>query len=394
MAMRDNLVSWWKLDEASGSRADAHGTNTLTDNNTVASATGKQSNAGDFEAGNSEYLSITDASQSGLDFSGDMTVQAWVKFESLPSTNAMAIISKMTGAPSGRAYFFGYDNGWHSGANRLLFFAYESSSLYTRGYYSWTPTTGVWYHLVAVYSSASQGSVTFYIDGTAQTTTHDNQTGGTIQNSSQPFRIGADDDGGVGRYFDGLIDEVAVWGRALSSGEVTTLYNGGSGVTYESTGGATIVNPTTQEATFTIPAYTAKNGSVLSPSAQVGTFGVPAYTVSLPKVVSVSAQVATFSIPPYSVVLAGTVVGVGVQPLTFSIPTFQVKTYALIMPNGQTLTFTLPAHTLITEANVILTPTTLTLTFVTPTLGKIGGVWQKRGRSTNAVWVKSTRNSN
>jgi hypothetical protein len=43
-----NLISWWSLDEASGSRADKHGANTLTDNNTVLSAAGKKSNAGNF----------------------------------------------------------------------------------------------------------------------------------------------------------------------------------------------------------------------------------------------------------------------------------------------------------------------------------------------------------
>src|SRR4029077_17083863 len=36
-----NLVSYWKLDEASGNAIDSHGTNHLTDVNTVASAAGK-----------------------------------------------------------------------------------------------------------------------------------------------------------------------------------------------------------------------------------------------------------------------------------------------------------------------------------------------------------------
>jgi len=39
-ALTTSLVSWWDLDEASGARADSHGVNTLTDNNTVTSATG------------------------------------------------------------------------------------------------------------------------------------------------------------------------------------------------------------------------------------------------------------------------------------------------------------------------------------------------------------------
>ena len=154
------------------------------------------------------------------------------------------------------------------------------------------------------------------------------------------------------------------------------------------------VTPSAQVDTFSIPAPTYKHGSTLTPSAQVGTFSVPAYTVSLPKVVSVTAQVATFSIPAYSVILADIVVAPSVQSLTFSIPAYQVKTYVLLTPNGQTLTFSIPASTIVTEANIVLTPNTLTLTFVTPTLAKVGAVWVKRGRSTNATWVRSTRNSN
>lgn len=40
-AQKVGLVSWWSLTENSGTRADSHGSNTLTDNNTVTSADGK-----------------------------------------------------------------------------------------------------------------------------------------------------------------------------------------------------------------------------------------------------------------------------------------------------------------------------------------------------------------
>src|SRR4051794_40520428 len=60
-----NLVSYWKLDEASTgvapvTRNDSHGTNHLTDNNTVTSAAGKLGNAAQFTAANSESLSRID----------------------------------------------------------------------------------------------------------------------------------------------------------------------------------------------------------------------------------------------------------------------------------------------------------------------------------------------
>jgi len=81
MALTDNLISFWGLEETSGTRVDAHGTNNLTDNNTVTSATGKVGTAGQFTNANSEYLSITDnASLSTGDI--DFSAQAWVYFDS------------------------------------------------------------------------------------------------------------------------------------------------------------------------------------------------------------------------------------------------------------------------------------------------------------------------
>ena len=55
-----NLVSYWKLDEASGNALDAHGTNTLTDSNTVTSAAGKIGDSRHFTRTVPEYFTIAD----------------------------------------------------------------------------------------------------------------------------------------------------------------------------------------------------------------------------------------------------------------------------------------------------------------------------------------------
>src|SRR5262252_1520277 len=73
-----NLISYWKLDEVSGSRVDTKGTNTLTDNNTVTSTTGIINNAASFAAASSEYLSLaSNATVQTGDI--DFTITAWVK---------------------------------------------------------------------------------------------------------------------------------------------------------------------------------------------------------------------------------------------------------------------------------------------------------------------------
>ena len=59
MALIDSLGGYWKMDEASGDALDSHGSNNLTDNDTVAASTdGKINGARDFEKGFSEYLKL------------------------------------------------------------------------------------------------------------------------------------------------------------------------------------------------------------------------------------------------------------------------------------------------------------------------------------------------
>jgi hypothetical protein len=56
----NGLVSYWKLDEASGTRVDAVGTNHLTPTNAPIGALGKIGNACDFEADSTQFLSHPD----------------------------------------------------------------------------------------------------------------------------------------------------------------------------------------------------------------------------------------------------------------------------------------------------------------------------------------------
>lgn len=94
MSLLTNLESYWKLDEASGNATDAHGTNTLTNNNSVGSGTGKLNGCRTFARASSQRLSIADNSSIGLG-DVDFTFTAWVKFDSL--TGEQAWIGKWSG---------------------------------------------------------------------------------------------------------------------------------------------------------------------------------------------------------------------------------------------------------------------------------------------------------
>jgi hypothetical protein len=245
MALTDNLVSYWTLDESSDgsgaiTRNDSHGTNHLTDNNTTASAAGIISNGADFELSNSERLSIADASQTGLDLSGDFSFSFWLSLEQLPSTAASVFrfFDKQVGGTT-RSYTILSNNNVSNGievevygdgttSNRRI--GTSPVNTFSAG------DVGVFRHIVCTFT-LSGGTVRIYKDAVSQTITTNNAGSvASIFNSANAFAIGGRSDGAAGNFVDGIIDEVGVWNRVLTSDEVTELYNGGAGLAYPFTG--------------------------------------------------------------------------------------------------------------------------------------------------------------
>ncbi len=228
MALTTNLLSYWKLDESSGNAADSVGSNTLTNNNSTAYATGKINNGADLEASSSNYFSI--ASSASLRIKGDMSFSFWVKLESLPSSgNSFWIIDKKSETGEDYSVYAVYLKN-NAGAYELTYRSTNGSSASLQDdFVSWTPSTATWYHVSVTRTNA--GSIIFYVNGSQQGTTQTGYNGTLSDDSDLAFYIGryksAD-----GRYFDGIVDEVGVWNRELTGAEVTSLYNGGTGIQY------------------------------------------------------------------------------------------------------------------------------------------------------------------
>lgn len=73
-----NIEGLFQLEEASGNRIDqSANTNTLTDNNTVTSGTGKIGTGASFAEATSEYLSIASGSLTGLN-NTTFSISAWI----------------------------------------------------------------------------------------------------------------------------------------------------------------------------------------------------------------------------------------------------------------------------------------------------------------------------
>lgn len=206
MALTDGLLAYLKLDEASGTRHDAHGAYDFAEAGTVGAGAGKIGSAADFAASNSDYLSNADLND---DLGATFSLSMWIYYRALPGFSALYDGAARTPAMFIAAPTLGYDSGGY------LDFSVPWSS-------------GEWQHLAVVQSG---GGRTYYRNG-VQTA-----VGAGAAASAGTLVLGANVSGG-GSPWDGLIDEFGAWSRALGESEILALYNGGAGLAYPlATGG-------------------------------------------------------------------------------------------------------------------------------------------------------------
>ena len=225
-ALHISLISYWKLDEVSGTRADsviATG-NTLTDNNTVTSNPGKISLAGQFTGANSESLSIADNASLSM-LSTDFTLAAWVY---LDTTGARTIIAKWDSLGLNAEYLLEYSVVVGSRLSFTIQKANNSGSVTVTASAFGALSTATWYLLIAWYDSVAQTINLQINDGTIFGIAN---TAG-VRDGTSPFALGAIFGVTPSAFWNGRIDETGVWKRVLTVAERTALYNAGAGYTW------------------------------------------------------------------------------------------------------------------------------------------------------------------
>lgn len=173
----------------------------------------------DLELSSTQYASIADGSQTGLDIASDFTFETWIKLEQLSSTAGanFQMIAKYDSAGDQRAYHFHL----RSDTNKMqIFFDSVGDGVagnITNAISDTAITTiGSWVH-IAVVVDISGPTVTFYKNTVADTTTYEQQNATTLKNSSAAFEIGARDGATT---FDGKLNNVRVWSDIRTSGEI------------------------------------------------------------------------------------------------------------------------------------------------------------------------------
>ncbi len=167
-----------------------------------------------------------EGSNAGMRFNGSST-KVDVPFNTALNTASFTVEcwARVTGGSSYRAAVTSRDDGPQRG---FIFYCTPSNvwEFWTGTGSSWNSinggavTTNQWYHLVGTYDSATQ-TKRFYVNGVLKGT----NTSAVSLNTARPLRIGAGSTEGTGQYFfTGDIDEVAVFGRALSEAEITARW--------------------------------------------------------------------------------------------------------------------------------------------------------------------------
>lgn len=220
------LVSYYTLDEVSGNRADSHGGNTLTDNNTVGSAAGKKSNAADFEAANTEYLSAAD--NAALSLTTNLSILGWVNIESLPADRSEIVSKPNTTGNGYGAYHLEIEN--NAGTYNLRGLTDVAGTPLVTSY-AWNPSTATWYH-IAYTRNSTTGRQELYVNGICVASTANTTGAGT--DSTHDLYLGKFGSA-TALLYDGLIDELAIYARDLEYGDILDHYNASAAITYDAT---------------------------------------------------------------------------------------------------------------------------------------------------------------
>jgi hypothetical protein len=109
----------------------------------------------------------------------------------------------------------GYTLFWQTSGNSLEFDVGNGTG-FSRAQLTGYTDLDSWHHVAGVFDG---GTLKIYVDGVLQDTTPYTDS---IADENDPLRIGANS-GALNRYWNGLIDEVSVWSRALSQEEIEQL---------------------------------------------------------------------------------------------------------------------------------------------------------------------------
>ena len=229
-----DMVSYWPLDDGSGATVfvDQVGANdgTCTGMFCPSSVPGKVGAAFDF---NGLHDRIVVADSETLNWAGDnsLSFELWVN-TAQDCTGNKVFIGKY-GESNASSWWVG------CGAGGFVVFQLEDTDRVRKTITGTVPITDAsWHHVVAVRNAAADLN-TIYVDASLDVSAVVDYNG--VFTNTSPLKLGEHNNS---YFLDGVLDEVAVYTRALTLDEIEAHYNDGAGQSYcEGNVSPNVVNP-------------------------------------------------------------------------------------------------------------------------------------------------------
>src|SRR3989338_2689930 len=237
IGLQEGLVGHWSFDgpdmitQSDGDqkaldRSGNNNTGTLT--NGPKRAAGKIGQALEFDAFASNDQSVVVSDNATISGLSAVSVSVWFKMSSFPGLNDFQFVVSKSNLSDNREYRFRLEDS--SGGNGLVWIISNDgndpgTAKTVHGISNFSLNT--WYHAVGTYDDNNNDLLHLYINGVL-VDTETGESGGTFDGTGNLF-FGSDGiNASTGDEFDGQIDEVRVYNRALSPDEIKRLYKIGS----------------------------------------------------------------------------------------------------------------------------------------------------------------------
>lgn len=211
------LVGYWSFDEGAGTIAhdfSGHGNHgTLVNSPTWVD--GKKSKSLRFN-GSSSYVKVEHSSS--LEMTTNVTVSAWIKRSS--ATYYGHVVLMPVSDSSWNQPYIAYGLQYHDTTNTIKFvLGYDDNNLTTND--AVTPDNDVWFHAVGTYDGHYRK---LYINGVEVSSVAETRT---LISTSARLNIGMENTQTT-YPFNGILDDVRIYNRALSASDVKALYDSGA----------------------------------------------------------------------------------------------------------------------------------------------------------------------
>lgn len=217
MALIDNLVSYWKLDETeAGAAIDSHDDNDGTNHGADINQDGKLNRSYNFVAVSGDYVNIPDSEN--IDITGNFTICCWVKTTHNPAGDVGIVDRGYGDAVVGGYYLL-------LGSTTFLRGGFRHAGGHVIATGDTSISTGNWVHIAVTFDG---DNVRIYLNGALEATSAPTAVNPPSSENDIVFggRVS------LNGWYNGLIDEIGLWDRQLVLSEIQELYNDGAGLAY------------------------------------------------------------------------------------------------------------------------------------------------------------------